>query len=237
MIDKVLLCELAQTFDIALTQNQLELMNQYARLLVEWNEKVNLTAIVEPEEIVIKHFLDSMLLTKAVELPQKAKLVDVGCGAGFPSVPCKILRPDLQVLLMDSLNKRILFLKELCKQLGLQANLLHGRAEEEGRKKELRESQDVATARAVAHLAELSEYCLPFVKVGGVFVALKGYEVEEELQESKNAIGMLGGRVVDIKKFLLPADNKRSMIVIEKISQTPTLYPRTPTKMSKSPIK
>ena len=185
------------------TEEQLLQFDRYAELLVEWNKRMNLTAITEPDEMIRKHFLDSAVLLSYVSLPKNAAVIDVGTGAGFPSVPCTILRPDLKLTLLDSLNKRITFLSALCSALGIPAECVHARAEEGGRMPSLREQFDLATARAVAHLRELSEYCLPFVKVGGLFAALKGPDLEEELSEAKSAIRLLGGRIEQVKEYNL----------------------------------
>lgn len=236
MIDKLYLKNLLEDEGFSLTEEMLAKFDQYAALLVSWNEKINLTSIVEPTDICIKHFLDSVLLLKAVEVKQRSTMIDVGTGAGFPSVPCKILRDDLSLTLLDSLNKRILFLEEVAGRLEQDTVCVHARAEEFGKKPDFREQFDIATARAVAHLRELSEYCLPFVKVGGVFAALKGYEIEEELKEAEKAIVCMGGHIREIKKYELPGENKRAIVIIEKISQTPTKFPRNTAKMKKAPI-
>lgn len=237
MIDQLYLKELAERYELQLNEQQLTQFDQYAQTLVEWNEKINLTAITQPKEICIKHFLDSLLLLKALDIPQQAKMIDVGTGAGFPSIPCKIVQEDIDLTLLDSLNKRIHFLTELSGILQISTNCIHARAEEGGQKRELREQFNIATARAVAHLRELSEYCLPYVKVGGFFAALKGYEIEQELEEAKKAIKLLGGHILDVKKINLPEENKRAIIIIKKISQTPTKYPRISAKIKKQPIK
>lgn len=226
----------AQNQGIVLEDSHLDRLERYAHLLVEWNQKMNLTAITQPEEIAIKHFLDSLLLLQAVCIPQGGSLIDVGTGAGFPSLPCAIVRGDLKVTLLDSLNKRILFLQEVCREVGIQANAIHCRAEEGGRQPQLRESFQVSTARAVAHLRELAEYCLPFVQVGGVFAALKGYEVEQEWKEAKSAIYLLGGKTEEIRKFELPDGSKRSIVIIQKKTSTPAKYPRPAAKMAKYPL-
>lgn len=236
MIDKQLLLEGCRSFEIELPQREPDQLDVYAQLLVEWNEKMNLTAITEPREIVFKHFVDSLLLLKAVQLPRGASLIDVGTGAGFPSMPVKIARPDLKVTMLDSLQKRLTFLQAVNDQLGLDCSFLHSRAEDGGKQKHLREQFDFATARAVANLRDLAEYCLPYVKVGGYFVSLKGPEVEEEVRESKNAIATMGGKVEQILHFTLPEDSGRSIVVIKKISQTPPQFPRTAAKMAKKPI-
>lgn len=178
MIDKTYLESVCAAQSLPFSPELSEKLDQYAQLLVEWNEKMNLTAITEPNDIAVKHFADSLLLLNALDIPKNASLIDVGTGAGFPSVPVGLARPDLKVTLLDSLQKRITFLEILCAQLSLPAVCVHGRAEEMGRQAAFRERFDVATARAVANLRELAEYCLPFVKVGGTFAALKGYDIE-----------------------------------------------------------
>lgn len=236
MIDKQLLLNGCRGFDIELPQAAPEKLDKYAELLVEWNEKMNLTAITEPRDIVFKHFVDSLLLLKAVELPQGATLIDVGTGAGFPSMPVKIAREDLKVTMLDSLQKRLNFLSEVNDQLNLDCTFVHSRAEDGGKQKNLREKFDFATARAVANLRDLAEYCLPYVKVGGCFVSLKGPGAEEEVKEAKNAIATMGGKVEKIISFELPDDGIRNIVVIRKISQTPPQFPRTAAKMAKKPI-
>ena len=186
MIDKQLLLQGCKQFEIELSTQAAEQLDTYAQLLVEWNGKMNLTAITDPQGIVFKHFVDSLLLLKAVELPQGSSLIDVGAGAGFPSMPVKIARPDLAVTMLDSLQKRLTFLEEVSRQLELDCTFIHARAEDGGREKKLRERFDFATARAVAHLRELAEYCLPYVKVGGYFVALKGPGAQEEIDRCQN---------------------------------------------------
>lgn len=236
MLDTTFLIEICSQYGLPVTAEQAQSLDLYASMLVEWNGKMNLTAITEPRDMVVKHFLDSLLLLKAVELPQEASIIDVGTGAGFPSVPVKVLRPDLKLNLLDSLNKRLVFLQELCGALGLCAQFTHARAEDGGKDKKYREKYDFACARAVASLRNLTEYCLPFVKVGGTFIALKGAEWEEELAEAKNAIGTMGGKVDGVEKFTLPDQSRRAIILIKKISQTPPQFPRTVAKMTKKPI-
>lgn len=235
-IDMGFLCEEAKKIGFDFSDDRLSLFNLYAKQLLEWNEKINLTAITEPREIVIKHFLDSLLLLKATNPSEGASLIDVGAGAGFPSLPCKLARNDLKVLLLDSLNKRVTFLNGLVNELGIHADCLHGRAEEIGGKEQYRERFDIATARAVTRMRELTEYCLPFVKIGGCFAALKGSEVLEELNEAKGAIKLLGGEIDRVEQYVLPDDSKRSIVIIKKISQTPTKYPRSEGKIKKTPI-
>lgn len=221
---------------IDLTEEQASAFRLYYEQLIDWNGRMNLTAITEPNEVAVKHFVDSLLLLRIISVPQHARLADIGTGAGFPAVPIGIVRRDLQLTLADSLNKRVNFLKELCGTLGLNAKCFHGRAEDLGRMPLLREQHDVTTARAVARMRELSEYCLPFVKVGGFFVALKGPELNEELEEAKPAIRILGGQISEVQEYSLPDGSRRTAVVVKKISQTPTKYPRTPAKISKSPI-
>ncbi len=235
MIDQNLLKEQAAAFGLALSDQMLRQLDTYARLLADWNQRVNLTAITQPQEVAVKHFLDSLLLAAVTPLPQGGSLVDVGTGAGFPGVPVKIFRPDIRLTLLDSLNKRLVFLETLCTQLGLDARRVHTRAEEAGRGA-LRESFDVATARAVAPLAQLCEYCLPLVRVGGRFVALKGPEIQQEVQQAERAITLLGGKLLDVRHLELPDGSGRSFVVIEKISQTLAKYPRQSAKITKAPL-
>ena len=235
MIEQPLLQQFANQLGVTLSQQQLDQFDRYAQLLVEWNEKINLTAIVDPREIVIKHFADSISFLKAVSVPEGSSLIDIGTGAGFPSTPLAIVRPDLKVTQLDSLNKRVLFLQEVSDQLGLGIQTIHQREEDGGRDTVLREKFDFATARAVANMQTLSEYCLPYVKPGGYFVAMKGYEIEEELEQAKKAIRTLGGKTEAVEKFQLE-DNSRAIIVVKKISQTPPKYPRNAGKIKKSPL-
>ena len=236
MIDLDLLRMGAEGFGVPLDAGQLERFDLYARMLVEWNERMNLTAITEPGEIVVKHFVDSLTLLAAVRPPEGARLIDVGTGAGFPAVPLKIARPDLQVTLLDSLQKRLTFLGELSAALGQENACVHARAEEAGRDPAFRERFDLATARAVAHLRELCEYCLPFVKPGGRFVALKGGDMAVELAESEKAVRLLGGKVEELRPLKLPDGSGRTLVVVKKISQTSTKYPRPHAKMAKNPL-
>lgn len=237
MINCELLKSLAQNEGINLTEDMLSAFDCYAEELVSWNEKINLTAITAPDDIVIKHFLDSLLLLKHIDVKEKTKMIDVGTGAGFPSLPCKIARPDISLTMLDSLNKRIGFLTSVSEKLKLSSECLHGRAEEVGAKPGYRESYDIATARAVAHLRELSEFCLPFVKVGGYFVSLKGPELDAEISEAKAAIKALGGEIEKVITYILPDESNRTIVIIKKISQTLPKYPRSFGKIKKQPIK
>ena len=220
---------------ITLTEAKLDMLYRYAGLLCEYNERLNLTAITDPEGIEEKHFIDSILPLKLFEIPKHASVIDIGTGAGFPGIPWKIAREDIDLYLFDSLRKRLDFLLAVLGSLGLEARLVHGRAEDFG-KKELRESFDIAVARAVAGLPVLSEYCLPFVKPGGVLAALKGPDIGLELDSAKNAIKTLGGIVEDIKEYSLPSGDKRTLVVIKKASKTPPGYPRPRSRMLKNPL-
>lgn len=221
---------------IDITQEQMEKLDRYAEVLMEWNEKMNLTAIKKPEEIVTKHFVDSLTLLRALDLAEGARLIDVGTGAGFPSVPLKVLRPDLRLTLLDSLNKRITFLSALSGELGQENLCVHARAEEAGQNPAYRQQYEVATARAVAHLRDLMEYCLPLVKVNGVFAAMKSGEIDVELAEAQKAVKLLGGSVEKIHRFTLPDGSARSIVLVRKISQTSPKYPRPHAKIAKMPL-
>lgn len=235
MIDKNRLEAKCAALGIALTGPMLDVLDQYAEILVEYNQKVNLTAITDPEGIEDKHFADSLLLAN---LPETAgKLVDVGTGAGFPGVVAKIFKPELQLTLMEPTGKRVEFLKYVCAQLGLSGVEFAKERAEEAARKVWREQFDVATARGVAALPMLSEYCLPLVKVGGVFLAMKGPGAAEELAESGAALKKLGGKGIGVAEFHLPGGDVRNIIRIKKISQTPPVYPRNGGKIAKSPLK
>ena len=235
MIDKNRLEAKCAALGIALTGPMLDALDQYAEILVEYNQKVNLTAITDPEGIEDKHFADSLLLAN---LPETAgKLGDVGTGAGFPGVVAKIFKPELQLTLMEPTGKRVEFLKYVCAQLGLSGVEFAKERAEEAARKVWREQFDVATARGVAALPMLSEYCLPLVKVGGVFLAMKGPGAAEELAESGAALKKLGGKGSGVAEFHLPGGDVRNIIRIKKISQTPPVYPRNGGKIAKSPLK
>lgn len=209
-------------------------LERYADLLVEWNEKINLTAITDPEGIAIKHFLDCLMLFKYVEIPKNSSVIDIGTGAGFPGVVLKIVRPDIKLTLMDSLNKRINFLNTLCEELDLEVTTIHSRAEEITVNQ--RECYDFAVARAVANMRVLSEYCVPYVKVGGSFIAMKGASATIEANEALRAIATLGGEISSIDCFSLDQAGDRGIINVKKISQTSTKYPRNSGKISKQPL-
>ena len=221
----------------ALSEEQYAQLERYAQLLVEWNEKMNLTAITDPEGIAVKHFLDCLAYLRRANIPEGARVADVGTGAGFPGVVLKIARPDIRLVLIDSLQKRLNFLDAVLNEIGIKAELVHARAEDAGHDKKLRESFDVVTARAVANLAVLSEYCLPLVKVGGVFAPMKTAEVAEELNNAKAAAKILGGEVKEPEIYEIPIGGGRSVVFIEKKAATPPKYPRQRVKISEKPLK
>lgn len=231
------LCELS----VDLTEPQLYQFYKYYELLVEYNKVMNLTAIIELDEVVTKHFIDSLALIKAVPELGNAEsyILDLGTGAGFPGIPLKIAFPNLKVTLLDSLNKRIKFLNEVIEQLGLKEIItIHGRAEDYGRDKEYREQYDYCLSRAVANLSTLAEYCMPYVKLGGSFIAYKSGRIDVELQEAKRAVKLLGGSLDNTITFMLPkTDVQRSLVIIRKIEGTSRKYPRKVGLPSKEPLK
>ena len=242
MFDRDLFARCVAPFGVEATPELADRLEIYARLLVEWNQKMNLTAITDPVGIAVKQFADS--LTVAPLLPAGAfRLIDVGTGAGFPGVPLALLRPDCRLTLLDSLNKRLVFLDTVCRETGLDARLIHARAEEGGRRPDLREQYDVAVARAVAAMPVLCEYCLPFVRVGGRFLALKGPDADRERAEASRGIGVLGGKVAGVTAFSLPKEPipgiepmERRLIRVDKVRPTPTAYPRPSAKIAKRPL-
>lgn len=226
--------------DVHLTESQLEQFYQYYQMLLEWNSMMNLTAITGMEEVVTKHFVDSLSLKKVIsDIDQiNYTLIDVGTGAGFPGIPLKIAFPELKVTLLDSLNKRVKFLNEVSNILGLaDINALHGRAEDYGRDHVSRETFDLCVSRAVANLSTLSEYCMPFVKVGGYFIPYKSGKLEEELKNGKGAIKRLSGEIEVIESFKLPNSDERSLVKIRKTSAIHKKYPRKAGLPSKEPLK
>lgn len=232
-----LMCSYGKQIDIEFNDKQLNQFYEYMNLLLEWNEKINLTAIVKPEEIILKHFIDSLTINKYIE--KNKSIADVGTGAGFPGIPLKIYRPDLNVTLVDSLNKRINFLYEVISDLDLKdINTVHSRIEDFGKDKKYRESFDYVTARAVANLTTLSEYLIPISRVDGKCICMKGNDVKEEIKDSEKAINVLGGKITKVDEFKLPnSDISRNVIIIDKVKNTPNRYPRKAGVPSKEPLK
>ena len=229
--------EKSKDLGVRFSVKQTEQFFEYMNLLIEWNEKMNLTAITDPNEIILKHFIDSITILK--DIPDNSKLVDVGTGAGFPGIPLSIMNPTLKITLVDSLNKRLIFLQEVVNKLKLEnIEIVHARAEEFGQNKKYREQFDIATSRAVANLSTLSEYLIPLVKIGGKVISMKAAEAKQELNEAKKAIEVLGGTVEKVDEFNLPqSDIGRTVIIIRKNKITPNKYPRKPGTPSKEPIK
>ena len=223
---------------LTLSKEQINQFLRYYELLVEWNEKINLTAITAYEDVLKKHFVDSLSLCKAMDVHQELTVIDVGTGAGFPGLALKIAFPNLRMTLLDSLNKRIVFLNQVIDELKLtKIKTIHGRAEDFAGKAEYREGFDLCVSRAVANLSTLSEYCLPFVKMGGQFISYKSEKIEEEMKQAKNAISILGGEVKKQVEFTLPSsDIYRNLVVIEKKKNTPKKYPRKAGLPSKEPL-
>ncbi len=230
MTEKII--EMFGKAQIPVSKEQAEQFFTLYGFLTEYNKNVNLTAITEFSEVVEKHFIDSVLPFTMLEIPRGASVIDVGTGAGFPSLPLLIMRPDLQITLCDSLQKRCAYLELACGKIGVQAKIIHSRAEDLGRK--MREKFDVSTARAVAAMPILTEYCLPFVKVGGIFAALKS--VNEDIHAAENAVKMLGGKLEKTEDYKLPNGDDRRLAVVRKISATPTKYPRNSANIAKKPL-
>ena len=241
MIDRDRLVAWGEENNLEITGRQADQLDRYAQLLVEWNEKMNLTAITDPEGVLVKHLMDSLTVLRSLPAAgEKVRLIDVGTGAGFPGIPLAVMREELELTLLDSLNKRLVFLEAVCRALGLEARCVHARAAAAGRQKAHREKYNVATARAVAALPALCEYCLPLVVPGGVFLAMKGPDGEREAQEAASAIKVLGGKLSGIDEWQLPpvegeaADRK--ILRIQKISPTPDRFPRQAAKIAKQPL-
>ncbi|MBO5505424.1 MAG: 16S rRNA (guanine(527)-N(7))-methyltransferase RsmG [Clostridia bacterium] len=234
-MNKDLFVNTAKKLNIEVSTGQVEKFKKYSELLVEKNKVMNLTSITDDDGIAIKHFIDSILVLSLVEIPENSKIIDVGTGAGFPGIPLKIMREDMEITLLDSLNKRITFLNEVKTALNLEKTVcVHSRAEDGGKNKDLREKFDFSVSRAVAPLKILCEYDLPFVKVGGYFIAMKSAEIDEEIEESRAMIGSLGGKIKEIKEITIPdTDIKRKIVIIEKVKETPKQFPRNQKKIGR----
>ncbi len=235
-MDKEILKKGLKEWEYDISSEVEERFLKYSDSLIEWNKKINLTALTEPKDISIKHFLDSVSLIFNMEIPKNSKVIDVGTGAGFPGIPIKIIRDDLDFVYLDSLNKRINFLKEVSKSLDLKdVDFVHMRAEEAGHNNFLRAKFDFAVSRAVAPLNILAEYCIPLLKTGGTFAAFKAFEIDDELNEAKSMIGNLGGKVEDVLEIKIPcSDLVRKIVIIKKIKETPKQFPRKANKIKKS---
>ena len=238
MIFREELNKAATFYQLPLSQDQVEAYTKYFDLLIEWNQQVNLTAITQPDQVAVKHMIDSISCFDSSVFFAGARMIDVGTGAGFPGLPLKIFQSDLELTLLDSLNKRVKFLQCVVDELKLEnTTVIHARAEEGARQKPYREQFDVAVSRAVARLTVLCEYCLPFVNIGGYFVALKGLQYAAEVDEAKRAIEILGGKLEKIVPVKLPGlDDVRAVLYIKKIKKTPTVYPRKAGTPEKSPL-
>ena len=237
MLNKDLLYNTIKPFEINVDEDAFARLDTFAEMLIETNKSFNLTAIKEPDDVTVKHFADCLSIFKYVDIPKNAKIIDVGTGAGFPGLVLKLYRPDIQMTFLDSTKKRLGFIENVLNECGIKGDILHMRAEEAAQLSKYREKYDFATARAVAALPVLSEYCLPFVKVGGSFVSMKSAESNEELSEAKKAINILGGKIEKDILFDLVENMPRRIIRIKKNSQTPTKYPRPSAQISKKPLK
>ncbi len=236
MVNTELLKSDAAKLGISIDDDKIMQFQKLAELLVEQNKTMNLTAITDPDGIAVKHFADSISVLTATEFAENARILDVGTGAGFPGIPLLIMRPDLDLTMLDSTAKKLKYVANTVNELGLSANVLHTRAEEAGQSKEYRETFDIVCSRAVAALNVLCEYCLPFVKVGGYFAAMKAAKAQEEIDGAKAAIKLLGGKIVEEKSFRLSDGGERNIIIIKKISHVPPKYPRVSAQIAKKPL-
>ena len=237
MLNKDLLYNTIKPFEITVDEDAFSRLDTFAEMLIETNKSFNLTAIKEPDDVTVKHFADCLSIFKYVDISENAKVIDVGTGAGFPGLVLKLYRPDIQMTFLDSTKKRLGFIENVLNECGIKGDILHMRAEEAAQLSKYREKYDFATARAVAALPVLSEYCLPFVKVGGSFVSMKSAESNEEISEAKKAINILGGKIEEDILFDLVENMPRRIIRIKKNSQTPTKYPRPSAQIYKKPLK
>lgn len=236
MIDFEQMTAKAEQYGVHLSEEQLRQLDCYAEMLVDWNTRMNLTGITDSQGVMIRHFEDSMAMLQFVVIPQGGSLIDVGTGAGFPGMVLKIARPDIQLTLLDSLNKRILFLEAVAKEIGADVQTVHLRAEEGGKMPKFREKYDIACARAVSNLRELSEYCLPYVRKGGKFIAMKGPDAGEELDAARPAIGTLGGKVCLMEEYRISDGSGRTIVMVDKVKPTPAQFPRPSAKINKKPL-
>ena len=237
MLNKELLYKTIEKFEISLDDEGFSRLDTFAEMLIETNKSFNLTAIKEPDDVTVKHFADCLSIFKYVDIPEGAKIIDVGTGAGFPGLVLKLARPDINMTFLDSTKKRLGFIEGVLNECGVQGEIVHMRAEEAAQLSKYREKFDFATARAVAALPVLSEYCLPFVKVGGSFVSMKSADSNEELNEAKKAIAILGGKIEEDILFDLVDEMPRRIVRLKKNSQTPTKYPRPSAQIAKKPLK
>ena len=237
MLEKSLLFDTLAPLGVTLSDEAFARLDAFAEQLVETNRQFNLTAITEPADMTVKHFADSLSLFSFAQIPQNAKIIDVGTGAGFPGLVLKLARPDLEVTFLDSTRKKLGFIESVLQNAGLSGEILHRRAEEAGQDKAFREQFDFATARAVSDLRNLAEYCLPFVKAGGYFLTMKPAGADEEIAAAKNALHLLGGKIERDEVFSLTPEMPRRLLFIKKISQTPPKYPRPSAKIAKNPLK
>ena len=226
----------ANALGVELFPAQTDAFQKYMKLLVSWNEKMNLTAITEPRDIVIKHFADSLTILSVLDVPDRAAVLDVGTGAGFPGVPLKIAKQGIELTLMDSQQKRLTFLKEVCEKIRIRADLVHARAEDAGHDKKMRMKFDLVTARAVAPLPVLCEYCMPFVKKKGYFVAMKGPAAQDEIAQAQKAVKELGCELQNAKELSLMDGSKRTLIIFQRVTGIPVEYPRSAAKIKAKPL-
>lgn len=237
MLNKELFYSTIEKFNITVDDSAFKRLDTFAEMLIETNKSFNLTAIKEPDDVTVKHFADCLAIFKYVNIPENAKIIDVGTGAGFPGLVLKLARPDIQMTFLDSTKKKLGFIENVLNECGVKGEILHMRAEEAAQLAKYREQFDFSTARAVAALPVLSEYCLPFVKQGGTFISMKSAESNEEMAQAKMAIGILGGKIQDDIVFDLVENMPRRIILIKKNSQTPTKYPRPSAQIAKKTLK
>lgn len=237
MLNRALLEETVRPFGVEIDDGAFHRLDTYAELLVETNKQINLTAITEPDEVTVKHFADCLALFGVVQFPENASVIDVGTGAGFPGLVLKLYRPDLQVTFLDSTKKKLGFIEAVLSAVSLSGETVHLRAEEAGRTPKYRQKFDFATARAVSDLRNLAEYCLPLVRVNGLFLAMKSAAAEEEITAAKSALALMGGKIEENRVFKLVENTDRRVVLVRKISQTPPKYPRPSAKIAKNPLK